>query len=256
MAESDEIRTRGDRDAAVKEAVFEFNKLARSVNRVIQEINFASANPNVEVDELLHYSGRYKSILNELSSLYDRICELSLDSTPPPKVVEVFDRIDSEGCKISADISSLVREISSKEKMVKSDETERHSIDKLNRSQAEQAESISKLCSQMSRSRLAAPEPDIFSGDPLEFTAWFNSFQTLVSSRSISESECIFYLNKYLSGKAKECVKGFISLCTPQAYHSALELLKDRFGSVSLLPMHSGKNFVNGPGFKTMIMSV
>ena len=99
MAESDEIRTRGDRDAAVKEAVFEFNKLARSVNRVIQEINFASANPNVEVDELLHYSGRYKSILNELSSLYDRICELSLDSTPPPKVVEVFDRIDSEGCK-------------------------------------------------------------------------------------------------------------------------------------------------------------
>ena len=116
MAESDqEIRTRGDRDAAVKETVLEFNKVARGVNRVIQEINFASANPNVEVDELLHYSERYKSILIELSSLYDRICELSLDSTPPPKVVEVFERIDSEGCKISADISSLVREISSKE---------------------------------------------------------------------------------------------------------------------------------------------
>ena len=90
MAEADEIRTRGDLDAAVKEAVIEFNKLARSVNRVIQEINFASANPNVEVDELLHYSERYKSILIELFSLYDRICELSLDSTPPPKIVEVF----------------------------------------------------------------------------------------------------------------------------------------------------------------------
>ena len=179
MAEADqEIRTRGDRDAAVKESVFEFNKVARGVNRIIQEINFASANPNVEVNELLHYSERYKSILIELSSLYDRICELSLDSTPPPKVVEVFERIDSEGCKISADISSLVREISSKEKLVMSDATEKLSIDKLNRSQAEQAESISKLCSQMSRSRLAAPEPDIFSGDPLEFTAWFNSFQT------------------------------------------------------------------------------
>ena len=37
MAESDqEIRTRGDRDAAVKEAVLEFNKVARGVNRVIQ----------------------------------------------------------------------------------------------------------------------------------------------------------------------------------------------------------------------------
>ena len=104
MTDSDEIRTRGDRDAAVKEAVIEFNKVARGVNRIIQEINFASANPNVEVDELLHYSERYKSTLIELSSLYDRICELSLDCTPPPKVVEVFERIDSEGCKISADI--------------------------------------------------------------------------------------------------------------------------------------------------------
>ena len=120
MAEADQdIRTRGDRDAAVKETVLEFNKVARGVNRIIQEINFASANPNVEVDELLHYSNRYKSILNELSSLYDRICELSLDCTPSPKVVEVFERIDSEGCKISADISSLVREISSKEKLNK-----------------------------------------------------------------------------------------------------------------------------------------
>ena len=75
MAEAaQDIRTRGNRDAAVKEAVLEFNKMARGVNRIIQEINSASANPNVEVDEMLHYSERYKSIPNELSSLYDRIC--------------------------------------------------------------------------------------------------------------------------------------------------------------------------------------
>ena len=117
MAESyQEIQTRGDHNAAVKKTVLEFNKVARGVNRIIQEINFASAIPNVEVDELLHYSERYKSTLIELSSLYDRICELSLDCTPPPKVVEVFERIDSESCKIFADISSVVRKISSKKK--------------------------------------------------------------------------------------------------------------------------------------------
>ena len=66
MTDSDEVRTRGDRDADVKEAVVEFNKVARGVNRIIREINFASANPNVEVDELLHYSERYKSTLIEL----------------------------------------------------------------------------------------------------------------------------------------------------------------------------------------------
>ena len=43
--------------------------------------------------------------------LYDLICELSLDCTPPPKVVEVFERIDSEGCKILAEFGSLIRKI-------------------------------------------------------------------------------------------------------------------------------------------------
>ena len=232
MAESDqEIRTRGERDAAIKESTLEFNKLARSVNRVIQEINFASVRPNVEVDELVHYSERYKSTLIELSSLYDRICELSLDCTPPPKVVEVFERIDSEGCKISADISSLVREISSKEKLVKSDSNERSSINELTRAQAEQAETMEKLCSQLVLGRLPSPEPEVFSGDPLDFTAWYNSFKTLVTTRSIPESERIFYLSKYLSGEAKECVKGYLSLCTSNAYFAALETLKERFGS-------------------------
>ena len=76
MGESDqEIRTHGERDTAIKESTLEFNKLARSVNRIIKEINFASGNPNDKTDELLHYSERYKSTLIELSSLFDRICE-------------------------------------------------------------------------------------------------------------------------------------------------------------------------------------
>ena len=181
MAESDqEIRTRGERDAAIKESTLEFNKLARSVNRVIQEINFASVRPNVEVDELVHYSERYKSTLIKLSSLYDRICELSLDCTPPPKVVEVFERVDSEGCKISADISTLVREISAKETLVKSDANEKSVNDKLSRAQSEQAETLEKLCSQLVLGRLSSPEPEVFSGDPLDFTAWYNSYRPLL----------------------------------------------------------------------------
>ena len=183
------------------------------------------------MDELLHYSERYKSTLIELSSLYDRICELSLDCTPHPKVFEVFERIDSEGCKISADISTLVREISSKEKLVKSDSIEKSSINELTRAQAEQAETMEKLCSQLVLGRLPSPEPEVFSGDTLDFTAWYNSFKTLVTTRSIPESERIFYLSKYLSGEAKDCVKGYLSLCTSNAYFAALETLKEIFGS-------------------------
>ena len=213
MTDSDEIRTRGERDAAIKESTLEFNKLARNINRIVQEFNFSAAKPNVEVDELLHHSERYKSLLSELSSLYDRICELSLDCTPPPKVVEVFERIDSEGCKISAEFGSLIRDISSEETLVKSDSIERSSFDKFDRAQMEQTETIEKLCSQLVVGRLPAPEPDVFCGDPLKFTAWFNSFQTLVSTRSIPEPERVFYLNKYLSGEAKSCVEGFFYRC-------------------------------------------
>ena len=107
-------------------------QLARNINRVVQEFNFSAAKPNVEVDELLDYSERYKSTLIKLSSLYDLFCELSLDCTPPPKVVEVFERIYSEGCKISAEFGSLIRDISSKETLVKSNSIEKSSFDKIN----------------------------------------------------------------------------------------------------------------------------
>ena len=79
--------------------------------------------------------------------------------------------------------------------------------------------------------RLPALEPNVFSGDPLKFTAWFNSFQTLITSRSIPESERIFYLNRYLSDDANACVEGYLSQCTPDAYPNALKVLHDRFGS-------------------------
>ena len=56
-------------------------------------------------------------------------------------------------------------------------------------------------------------------------------FKTLVTARSIPESERIFYLSKYLSGEAKDCVKGYLLLCTSNAYFAVLETLKERFGS-------------------------
>ena len=179
---------------------------------------------------------------------------MSLDCTLP-KIVEVFERIDSEGCKISADISTLVREISAKETLVKSDTNERSVNDKLSRAQSEQAETLEKLCSQLVLGRLPSPEPEVFSGDPLDFTAWYNSFKTLVTTRSIPESERIFYLSKYLSGEAKECIKGYLSLCTPNAYFAALETLRERFGS-DFLQMRFAKNLESGLEFKTMILLV
>ena len=57
-----------------------------------------------------------------------------------------------------------------------------------------------------------------------------NSFEALVSSRSVPDSEGDYYLKKYLSGEAKACVRGLLSLSTLQAFHNALKTLKERFG--------------------------
>ena len=90
---------------------------------------------------------------------------------------------------------------------------------------------LSEMCTQMSLSRLPVPEPEVFSGDPLQYFSWENSFHTLISTREVPENERIYYLRKYVSGEAKQCIDGFLSLCTPEAYDESLLMLKERYGS-------------------------
>ena len=97
----------------------------------------------------------------------------------------------------------------------------------LNRTQSDQADSISKLSSQLVLSRLPSAEPEVFSS---EYNDWINLFEALISSRSLLDSEGIFYLKKYLSGEAKSCAQGLLSLSTSEAFHAAPKLLKERFG--------------------------
>ena len=87
------------------------------------------------------------------------------------------------------------------------------------------------MCNQTSPVCLAALEPEVFGGDPLQFLSQKNSFKTLIDCRAIPQEERIYYLRKYVSGDAKQCIDCFLSLCTPEAYEEALTLLEDRFGS-------------------------
>ena len=48
-----------------------------------------------------------------------------------------------------------------------------------------------------------------------------NSFEALVSSRSVPNSEGVYYLKKYLSGEAKAYVQVLLSLSTSQVFHNA-----------------------------------
>ena len=231
MADGDaEARTRAQREAAIKDSTSVFDKHVRSLNKVARKIqgHFTSGS-DVDVEAVQDLSKQYESIVDSISDVFEKIVDLSLDS-PPEEVKADFKRIDAESSIFLRDVSDRVCKIQEQERLDRSHSHERQMFENQTRSQVDQSESISNLCSQLVLNRLPSAEPEVFSGDPLQYNDWMNSFEALISSRSLPDSEGIFYLKKYLSGEARSCVQGLLSLSTSEAFHNALKVLKERFG--------------------------
>ena len=80
-------------------------------------------------------------------------------------------------------------------------------------------------------SRLPAPEPITFCGDPLKYSTWKASFNALITSRGVVASERIYYLSKYLAGEAKEVVENTFYMNSLEAYEHAFSILDKRYGN-------------------------
>jgi len=92
-------------------------------------------------------------------------------------------------------------------------------------------QSVTKaLVDQLNLSRLPAPEPGVFSGDLLKYPGWKAAFVTLIQSRGIPKSEAMYYLQRYLSGRAQEAVEGYFYVPSEEAFNEAMVLLDERFG--------------------------
>ena len=83
----------------------------------------------------------------------------------------------------------------------------------------------------MSLSRLPAPEPTIFNGDPLKYHDWSIAFKTLIEDKRITEREKIQYLKKYVGGPAKDAISGYFLLRSENAFVQAKALLEERYGN-------------------------
>ena len=231
MADEDaEVRTRVQREAAIKDLNAVFDKHARSLNKVAREVQFHFTSVPIDVKAVQGLAEEYKSIVDTIANVFERIVDLS-EGLPPQEVKADFKRIDTESSVFMRDVSDRVCKFHDQERLDRSQNQDRDVFETQTRFKAdEQSESISKLCSQLVLNRLPTAEPEVFSGDPLQFNDWMNSFEALVSSRSVPDSEGVYYLKKYLSGEAKACVQGLLSLSTSQAFHNALKTLKERFG--------------------------
>ena len=90
---------------------------------------------------------------------------------------------------------------------------------------------VAKLLAEtQNQSRLPIPEPDVFSGDFLQYPVWLKAFETLIEARAVKPSERLHYLGKYVKGEAKQVVASFLLLGSEDAYEKVKEMLAKRFG--------------------------
>lgn len=89
---------------------------------------------------------------------------------------------------------------------------------------------VQALQGSMALSRLPAPEPLVFSGDPLKFIEWSTTFKALIEGRCSNPADKLFYLQKYVDGEARSTLEGSFYRKDEQAYQQAWEKLNSRYG--------------------------
>ncbi|XP_047473555.1 uncharacterized protein LOC125028204 [Penaeus chinensis] len=90
---------------------------------------------------------------------------------------------------------------------------------------------VVNILSSKSKSELPKPEPEIFSGDLLEFPTWLQTFEIIIESRVTEPAEKLFYLGHYTSGEAKDAIRGLLRVPKEEAYLEAKSILMDRLGN-------------------------
>lgn len=118
----------------------------------------------------------------------------------------------------------------SNENFVSDDKCSHANVSQNNSAEQGLLELAKSLAEQVNLSRLPPPEPNVFSGDPIQYPAWKAAFNTLIDKRNIPPGERIYYLKKYLSGSVRQVVENYFLLSTDNAYDSARSLLDERYG--------------------------
>ena len=89
---------------------------------------------------------------------------------------------------------------------------------------------IALLHDSLALSRLPAPEPSVFTGNPLQYYQWKLSFQALIDNKRLSSEEKMFYLQRYLGGSALKAVEGFFYSMSADSYRGIWKVLDERYG--------------------------
>ena len=225
--------TEKDRKTRKSELERNFRADVRSLKAISRRLLTACSGDESSVAELEELNREYNSCLNVVHTRFDELsafCDKLIDQL----CVASLEKIDDDSLDFVARIQRSIQLSKSKSQEQSKPQSSSSGFDVNVEGESDEASFkrfMQSMCTQASLGRLPVPETEVCSGEPLQFFSWKNSFNTLIDSRAIPEEERIYYLRKYVSGEAKQCIDGFLSLCTPEAYEEALNLLEDRFGS-------------------------
>ena len=91
------------------------------------------------------------------------------------------------------------------------------------------------LVERQDHNKLPCPQPEVFSGDFLQYPIWIKPFETFIDGKTKSSAERLYYLSKFTSGEAKESICGLLSLNSEEVYVRAKKILVSRFGNAFLV---------------------
>ena len=92
------------------------------------------------------------------------------------------------------------------------------------------AEIVTTIADSFSLSRLPAPEPTTFSGEPIHYPDWKSSFYALIHRKNLPLCDKMYCLKRYVSGSAKQAISGLFLQSSSEAYEQAWSILDERFG--------------------------
>ena len=203
--------TEKEKKAKKSDLEFNFRSKVRLLKAISRRVITACSDDDSSLVDLEFLNREYNSCLDLVHARFDELvsfCGSSVD----PLLVSSLEKIDDDSLEFVTRIQASVKAAKSRSDDSKlysprADQTPKFDCDS---DEASFKKFLSEMCTQMSLSRLPVPEPEVFTGDPLQYFSWENSFHTLISTREVPENERIYYLRKYVSGEAKQCIDGFL----------------------------------------------
>lgn len=99
------------------------------------------------------------------------------------------------------------------------------------RSAGSSSSDIQVLVEALTRSmRTPLTEPSVFSGDPLKYNVWRNSFDALIAEHAFTDQEKLSHLRKYVAAPVRDVISGFFEYNGDDNYAQARKVLDERYG--------------------------